>query len=295
MTSEQVRIALTANAVTRSTRTGFDFEDPCGKTLDEFTKGATLQCLRVAQQMQQPGFEKVLAAQIFPCYTIANWNKTKVIYDFGKDFLELLMDTDDLTIHREVLERLPFKNFYVPLYNSVDYCGMFVHIEFDTKTDDTFVGIVLVGPVQNEKENFAFLSLPAWIKEGQSHIKRGSMRGLSSAGITAAMIVAAMNDVPEAYIAKFLEVFYSGFTTNEAEHYAVMLRDDLIRNNTSKTGTQYAKYAFYRTANRLNQYYKTATGQRVAKRINDGDFPYNIYDATGRIVKPETKKAKKKA
>lgn len=53
--------------------------------------------------------------------------------------------------------------------------------------------------------------------------------------------------------------------------------------------------AFYRTANRLNQYYKTATGQRVAKRINDGDFPYNIYDATGRIVKPETKKAKKKA
>lgn len=120
MTSEQVRIALTANAVTRSTRTGFDFEDPCGKTLDEFTKGATLQCLRVAQQMQQPGFEKVLAAQIFPCYTIANWNKTKVIYDFGKDFLELLMDTDDLTIHREVLERLPFKNFYVPLYNSVD-------------------------------------------------------------------------------------------------------------------------------------------------------------------------------
>lgn len=128
-----------------------------------------------------------------------------------------------------------------------------------------------------------------------SHIKRGSMRGLSSAGITAAMIVAAINDVPEAYISKFLEVFYSGFTTNEVEHYAVMLRDDLIRNNTSKTGTQYAKYAFYRTANRLNQYYKTATGQRVAKRINDGDFPYNIYDATGRIVKPETKKAKKKA
>lgn len=128
-----------------------------------------------------------------------------------------------------------------------------------------------------------------------SHIKRGSMRGLSSAGITAAMIVAAMNDVPEAYIAKFLEVFYSGFTTNEAEHYAVMLHDDLIRSNTSKTGTQYAKYAFYRTANRLNQYYKTATGQRVAKRINDGDFPYNIYDATGRIVKPETKKTKKKA
>lgn len=46
-------------------------------------------------------------------------------------------------------------------------------------------------------------------------------------------------------------------------------------------------------ANRLNQYYKTATGQRVAKRVNNGDFPYNVYDANGGIVKPETKKTKK--
>lgn len=66
-----------------------------------------------------------------------------------------------------------------------------------------------------------------------------------------------------------------------------------LRENRVKRGTQYAKFAFYRTANRLNQYYKTATGQRVAKRVNDGDFPYNVYDANGGIVKPETKKAKK--
>lgn len=36
-----------------------------------------------------------------------------------------------------------------------------------------------------------------------------------------------------------------------------------------------------------------ATGQRVAKRVNNGDFPYNVYDANGGIVKPETKKTKK--
>ena len=63
--------------------------------------------------------------------------------------------------------------------------------------------------------------------------------------------------------------------------------------NRVKRGTQYARFAFFRTANRLNQYYKTATGQRVAKRVNNGDFPYNVYDANGGIVKPETKKAKK--
>ena len=94
-------------------------------------------------------------------------------------------------------------------------------------------------------------------------------------------------------IEKFMDVFYSGFANNEAEHYAITLRDELLRENRVKRGTQYARFAFFRTANRLNQYYKTATGQRVAKRVNNGDFPYNVYDANGGIVKPETKKTKK--
>lgn len=132
------------------------------------------------------------------------------------------------------------------------------------------------------------------------HIDSGNIRsmattlpGLNSAGTTAAIIVAAMNDVPAIYIEKFMDVFYSGFTNNEAEHYAITLRDELLRENRVKRGTQYARFAFFRTANRLNQYYKTATGQRVAKRVNNGDFPYNVYDANGGIVKPETKKTKK--
>lgn len=43
MTNEQLRIALVANAVTRSNRIGFDFQDPAGKTLDEYTKEAMMQ------------------------------------------------------------------------------------------------------------------------------------------------------------------------------------------------------------------------------------------------------------
>ena len=168
MTNEQLRIALVANAVTRSNRIGFDFQDPAGKTLDEYTKEAMMQCVRVAQKMRQPGLDKELAGQVFPIYTIGNWAREKVVYDFDKDFQELLMDTDDIVIHHEILERLAFKDFYLPLYDSKDYCGMFVHIEFEPKTKDTFIGIVLVGGVANEKENYAFLSLPAWIKEGQT-------------------------------------------------------------------------------------------------------------------------------
>lgn len=168
MTNEQLRMALIANAVTRSNRIGFDFQDPAGKTLDEYTKEAMMQCVRVAQKMRQPGLDKELAGQVFPIYTIGNWAREKVVYDFDKDFQELLMDTDDIVIHHEILERLAFKDFYLPLYDSKDYCGMFVHIEFEPKTKDTFIGIVLVGGVANEKENYAFLSLPAWIKEGQT-------------------------------------------------------------------------------------------------------------------------------
>ena len=66
--------------------------------------------------------------------------------------------------------------------------------------------------------------------------------------------------------------FYSGFTNNEAEHYAITLRDELLRENRVKRGTQYAKFVFYRTANRLNQYYKTATGRRVANGTNRAIF-----------------------
>ena len=131
------------------------------------------------------------------------------------------------------------------------------------------------------------------IKVDDKYIKKATLPGLNSAGTTAAIIVAAMNDVPAIYIEKFMDVFYSGFTNNEAEHYAIALRDELLRENRVKRGTQYARFAFFRTANRLNQYYKTATGQRVAKRVNNGDFPYNVYDANGGIVKPETKKTKK--
>ena len=115
MTNEQLRIALVANAVTRSNRIGFDFQDPAGKTLDEYTKEAMMQCVRVAQKMRQPGLDKELAGQVFPIYTIGNWAREKVVYDFDKDFQELLMDTDDIVIHHEILERLAFKDFYLPL------------------------------------------------------------------------------------------------------------------------------------------------------------------------------------
>ena len=168
MTKEQLRIALTANAVTKQTRNHFGFSDPCGKTLQEYNKSSTLCCVTAAQKMNTPGFERVLAAQIFPCFTIGCWNQTKTVYNFDYEFQKILMDTDDMAIHQDILQRLPIRDFFIPVYDSYDYNGMFVHVEFEEKEKTTAFGIVLVGPAKGSHDDFTFLTLPAWAKENQS-------------------------------------------------------------------------------------------------------------------------------
>ncbi len=168
MTKEQLRIALTANAVTKQTRNHFGFSDPCGKTLQEYNKSSTLCCVTAAQKMNTPGFERVLAAQIFPCFTIGCWNQTKTVYDFDYEFQKILMDTDDMAIHQDILQRLPIRDFFIPVYDSYDYNGMFVHVEFEEKEKTAAFGIVLVGPAKGSHDDFTFLTLPAWAKENQS-------------------------------------------------------------------------------------------------------------------------------
>lgn len=163
-----LRIALTANAVTKQTRNHFGFSDPCGKTLEEYNKSSMLCCVTAAQKMNTPGFERVLAAQIFPCFTIGCWNQTKTVYDFDYEFQKMLMDTDDVAIHQDILQRLPVRDFFIPVYDSYDYNGMFVHVEFEEKEKTTAFGIVLVGPAKGSHDDFTFLTLPAWAKENQS-------------------------------------------------------------------------------------------------------------------------------
>lgn len=79
----------------------------------------------------------------------------------------MLMDTDDVAIHQDILQRLPVRDFFIPVYDSYDYNGMFVHVEFDEKKTTAF-GIVLVGPTKGSHDDFTFLTLPAWAKENQS-------------------------------------------------------------------------------------------------------------------------------
>lgn len=70
MTNEQLRIALTANAVTKQTRNHFGFSDRVEKRWKNTTSPRAVR-MTAAQKMNTPGFERVLAAQVFPCFTMA--------------------------------------------------------------------------------------------------------------------------------------------------------------------------------------------------------------------------------
>ena len=68
------------------------------------------------------------------------------------------------------------------------------------------------------------------------------------------------------------------------ECQAINLRDELQKYKKGQTaGSGIQRYAYTRTCNRINQYYMSATGQRVAKRIVDGAFPYDIPDKDGKM------------
>lgn len=117
------------------------------------------------------------------------------------------------------------------------------------------------------------------------YVRRVTTMNLNSAGMYAGLITAAINGVPEAYIKDFTEVLYSSFAKKPADVYAINLRDELQKyKKTATNGESLPRYAYIRTCNRINQYYMTATGQRVAKRIVEGSFPYDIQDQNGKTV-----------
>ena len=117
----------------------------------------------------------------------------------------MLMDTDDVAIHQDILQRLPVRDFFIPVYDSYDYNGMFVHVEFDEKEKTTAFGIVLVGPAKGSHDDFTFLTLPAWAKENQSltEATRSTKEYLEKAAgqrqVNGISVPAVMEEVPSVF------------------------------------------------------------------------------------------------
>ena len=91
------------------------------------------------------------------------------------------------------------------MYDSYDYNGMFVHVDFDEKEKTTAFGIVLVGPTKGSHDDFTFLTLPAWAKENQSltEATRSTKKYLEKAAgqrqVNGISVPAVMEEVPSVF------------------------------------------------------------------------------------------------
>lgn len=95
-------------------------------------------------------------------YTVFEWYKTKKIYRFDKDFLEVLVNTDKLEVNTDVFRFLPYENLYFDLKGMTEigkkiqddilYEGLFVNVE---ETADEF--IITAFPVNKDRYNGFFM------------------------------------------------------------------------------------------------------------------------------------------
>lgn len=78
------------------------------------------------------GLPQEVAAMYSSLFYIAHfWRFAKTIYDFAPNFLSILEQTEDAPIYADVLKRMPYRDFVIPLPTGLNYDGMFVHVEFD--------------------------------------------------------------------------------------------------------------------------------------------------------------------
>lgn len=105
--------------------------------MDRYIVGISPDIRKVAEKA---GIEQNTAASFFTRFYIAHfWRFAKAIYDFSPSFLSVLEQTEDAPVYADVLKRMPYRDFVMPLPSGMKYDGMFVHVEFDESygKDDT--------------------------------------------------------------------------------------------------------------------------------------------------------------
>lgn len=122
------------------------------------------------------------------------------------------------------------------------------------------------------------------IQGAMSCIKRTSVPNLNSIGITAGFVTAIINGVPEQYLHDFADVMYSSYAQKPQDVYPIALRDEISKYKRNPASGTIQRYTYIRACHRINQYYCAATGQKFAKRIVEGTFPYSLPDAQGHVI-----------
>lgn len=75
--------------------------------------------------------ENTVQAHLMMSYSCHFWKRTKVVYYFSEKFLQQLAQTEDAPVYVDVLKRLPFRDFIMPLPAGSAYDAVFVHVDFE--------------------------------------------------------------------------------------------------------------------------------------------------------------------
>lgn len=87
-----------------------------------------------------------IEARLVEGYVLSKWYAEKIVYDFDKNFVQQLINTEDSPIYTDILKRLPFSTYMVELPAGLDsYMGMIVRFEYIEKTDEVLLVSCLLG------------------------------------------------------------------------------------------------------------------------------------------------------
>lgn len=109
--------------------------------------------------------ENTVQAHLMMSYSCHFWKRTKVVYDFSEKFLQQLAQTEDAPVYVDVLKRLPFRDFIMPLPAGSAYDAVFVHVDFENS--DTLFAISTFSKT-NGTMNANFGNNILWIPDGKS-------------------------------------------------------------------------------------------------------------------------------
>lgn len=140
--------------------------------LDRYILAISPDVRKVADRV---GIEQSAAASLFTRFYIAHfWRFAKAIYDFSPLFLSVLEQTEDAPVYAEVLKRMPYRDFVMPLPSGMKYDGMFVHVEFDEsrgKNDTDTLFFLCLFKSASKKEDITVKMKMQWYCSGEMFLK----------------------------------------------------------------------------------------------------------------------------
>lgn len=140
--------------------------------MDQFLLKTAPDVIKISSSV---GMREDVAAMHCSLFYITHfWRYAKAIYDFSPNFLSMLEQTEDAPIYVDILKRMPYRDFVMPLPTGLNYDGMFVHVEFDESYGKNDIDtLFLLCPFKSapKREDISFKMEMQWCLSGKMFLK----------------------------------------------------------------------------------------------------------------------------